>query len=77
MKKTVSVNIKGINFIIEEDAYETLSNYLKRLTESLSNSIERKEIIDDIELRISELCNLKLIIIFLLRINLYVCLLNF
>lgn len=57
MKKTVSVNIKGMNFLIEEDAYETLQHYLDRLTTGLKNEKGGKEIIEDIELRIAELCS--------------------
>lgn len=57
MKKTVSVNIKGINFIIEEDAYEMLQDYLDRLAIALQNEEGSKEIIEDIELRIAELCS--------------------
>lgn len=60
MKKTVSVNIKGINFLIEEDAYELLQDYLDRLTNALKNESGSKEIIEDIELRIAELCSQKL-----------------
>jgi len=57
MKKTISVNIKGLNFIIEEDAYETLQNYLKRLEATLQSIESAKEIIEDVELRIAELCS--------------------
>jgi phage shock protein PspC (stress-responsive transcriptional regulator) len=57
MKKTVSVHIKGINFLLEEDAYQLLSNYLEKLTTSLKNQEGAKEIADDIELRIAELCS--------------------
>lgn len=57
MKKTVSVNIKGMNFLIEEDAYEILQNYLDRLSNGLKNEKGGKEIIEDIELRIAELCS--------------------
>jgi phage shock protein PspC (stress-responsive transcriptional regulator) len=57
MKKTVSVNIKGMNFLIEEDAYELLQNYMDRLTIGLQNEKGDKEIIEDIELRIAELCS--------------------
>jgi phage shock protein PspC (stress-responsive transcriptional regulator) len=56
MKKTVSINIKGINFLIEEDAYELLSSYLKRLENNLKDQHGSKEIVEDIELRIAELC---------------------
>ncbi|TNE72730.1 MAG: PspC domain-containing protein [Bacteroidetes bacterium] len=60
MKKTVSVNIRGLHFIIEEDAYELLQNYLDRLTHSLKNEPGSREIIEDIELRIAELSMEKL-----------------
>ncbi|MCH2232009.1 MAG: PspC domain-containing protein [Crocinitomicaceae bacterium] len=60
MKKTVSVNIKGINFLIEEDAYELLQDYLDRLTQTLNNVEGSKEIVEDVELRIAELCSSKL-----------------
>jgi len=57
MKKTVSVNIKGMNFLIEEDAYELLQSYMNRLTHSLRNEKGSKEIVEDIEFRIAELCS--------------------
>lgn len=57
MKKTISVNIKGMNFLIEEDAYEMLQNYLDRLSNGLKNDKGGKEILEDIELRIAELCS--------------------
>ncbi|MDG1332558.1 MAG: PspC domain-containing protein [Crocinitomicaceae bacterium] len=60
MKKTVSVNIKGSNFLIEEDAYELLQDYLDRLKNALKNESGSKEIIEDVELRIAELCTEKL-----------------
>lgn len=60
MKKTVSVNIKGINFVIEEDAYELLQDYLDRLKKSLKNEEGSQEIIEDVELRIAELFSSKL-----------------
>lgn len=60
MKKTVSVNIKGMNFLIEEDAYELLQDYMDRLKHGLRNEQGSKEIIEDIELRIAELCSAKL-----------------
>lgn len=60
MKKTVSVNIKGTNFLLEEDAYELLQNYLDRLNRALKNEEGSKEIIEDIELRIAEICSSKM-----------------
>ncbi|MES2800479.1 MAG: PspC domain-containing protein [Bacteroidota bacterium] len=55
MKKTVSVNIKGQNFLIEEDGYDLLSNYINKLKARLANEKGGEEIIDDIEYRIAEL----------------------
>jgi phage shock protein PspC (stress-responsive transcriptional regulator) len=57
MKKTVSVNIKGMNFLIEEDAYELLQSYMIRLENSLCHEKGSKEIIEDIEYRVAELCS--------------------
>lgn len=60
MKKTVSVNIRGLNFIIEEDAYELLQNYLDRLNAALKHESGSREILEDVELRIAEICSSKL-----------------
>ncbi len=60
MKKTLSVNIKGTNFLFEEDAYELLKDYLKRLEMVLSNESGCQEIIEDVEIRIAEICSSKL-----------------
>ena len=60
MKKTVSVNIRGLNFIIEEDAYELLQDYLDRLNSALKNESGNREILEDVELRIAEICSAKL-----------------
>ncbi|MBI5217688.1 MAG: PspC domain-containing protein [Bacteroidia bacterium] len=59
MKKTVTINISGIIFNIDEDAYEILQNYLNDITNRFSNAEEDKEIITDIEARIAELFNQK------------------
>ncbi|MBU2019394.1 MAG: PspC domain-containing protein [Bacteroidetes bacterium] len=55
MKKTTSIHIKGIQFIVEETAFETLQSYLNRLESKLSGTEGKTEIIEDIELRIAEL----------------------
>jgi phage shock protein PspC (stress-responsive transcriptional regulator) len=55
MKKTISIHIKGINFLIEENAYELLKDYLKRLEDKLSSVNGKEEILEDIELRVVEL----------------------
>ena len=46
--------------MIEEDAYELLQNYLERLNNTLKNEEGSQEIVEDIELRIAEICNSKL-----------------
>jgi phage shock protein PspC (stress-responsive transcriptional regulator) len=55
MNKTVTVNISGIVFHIEVDAYDTLKNYLNKIKGYFNNSEEREEIMTDIEARIAEL----------------------
>ena len=55
MNKTISVNISGFVFNIEEQAYEQLKVYLDKIRLNFSNEEERDEIMDDIELRIAEL----------------------
>lgn len=55
MNKTVNINLGGMFFHIDEDAYQKLSNYFNAIKRSLSNSSGQDEIIKDIELRVSEL----------------------
>lgn len=61
MKKTISINISGILFHIEEDGYDALRNYLEAINKYFSGYKDSKEIISDIENRIAEifLSNLK------------------
>jgi phage shock protein PspC (stress-responsive transcriptional regulator) len=54
MNKTVTINIGGIIFHIEEDAYEKLGNYLKAVGVKFSVEDGRDEIMADIEARIAE-----------------------
>lgn len=54
MKKTLSINIAGIVFHIEEDAYSTLDAYLKSIHTYFKNFEGAKDIVDDIEARIAE-----------------------
>jgi phage shock protein PspC (stress-responsive transcriptional regulator) len=54
MKKAIKINISGVIFHIDEDAYEILKSYLKSV-ERFFTGKEGKEIIDDIESRIAEL----------------------
>lgn len=55
MKKTVSVNISGVAFTIDEDAYEQLKRYLDTIRGYFNNSSSRDEIMADIEARIAEM----------------------
>ena len=61
MNKTVTINLGGIVFHIDEDAYQKLSRYFDAIKRSLTNSSGQDEIIKDIEMRISELLSEKLI----------------
>ena len=60
MKKTFTINISGSIFHIDEDAYEKLQDYLRSISAHFGASDEGREIIADIELRISEIFNEKL-----------------
>lgn len=55
MNKTVNINLAGIFFHIDEDAYLKLQRYLEAIKRSFTDSQGRSEIIADIEARISEL----------------------
>lgn len=59
MKKTVSINLGGIVFNIDDDACDRLSQYLSDLEKRFPEE-ERAEIIRDIEERMAELLNFKL-----------------
>ena len=55
MKKTLTVNLGGTVFNIDEDAYRLLDNYLMNLKAHFGKEAGAEEIVDDIERRISEL----------------------
>jgi phage shock protein PspC (stress-responsive transcriptional regulator) len=55
MNKTVNINLGGLFFHIDEDAYQKLSRYFEAIKRSLTNSNGQDEIIKDIEMRIAEL----------------------
>ncbi len=55
MNKTVNINLAGIFFHIDEDAYLKLQRYLEAIKRSFTDSQGRSEIIADIEARIAEL----------------------
>ena len=60
MNKTVNINLAGIFFHIDEDAYMKLQRYLEAIKHSFTDSEGRSEIISDIEARIAELFNERL-----------------
>ncbi len=55
MNKTIIININGIVFHIEEDAYEVLKNYMTDVKRHFLNSADSLEITTDIENRIAEM----------------------
>ena len=55
MKKTISINLAGFFFHIDEDAYNQLQDYLEAIKRSMQNEENTNEIIADIESRIIQL----------------------
>lgn len=55
MNKTVNINLGGMFFHIDEDAYQKLNRYFDAVKRSLSNSTGKDEIMKDIEMRVAEL----------------------
>ena len=55
MNKTVNINIGGLFFHIDEDAFQKLTRYFEAIKRSLSNSSGKDEIMKDIEMRVAEL----------------------
>ena len=55
MNKTVNINLAGMVFHINEDAFEILNNYLNTLKNHFKNEESADEILKDIEGRIAEL----------------------
>ena len=60
MKKTLTVNLNGRVFNIDEDAYELLENYLSNLKSYFGEKSDAAEIIFDFEARIEELFSEKI-----------------
>ncbi len=60
MKKTLTINLAGMVYHIDEDAYAKLRVFLEKLDKKLKNEVNKKEIISDIEARIAELLNERL-----------------
>ena len=59
MNKTVNINLGGMFFYIDEDAYQKMTRYFDAIKRSLNNSNGQDEIIKDIEMRIAELISEK------------------
>lgn len=55
MKKSIKINLAGLVFNIDEDAYQKLKDYLNAITEQFKELEEGEEIIEDIESRIAEI----------------------
>ncbi len=55
MKKVVNVGIGGRSFVMDNDAYAKLDNYLELFRKGTRMGIQTKEVMDDLEDRIAEL----------------------
>lgn len=55
MNKTISINLNGMLFNLEEGAYTRLFNYLNEIRHNFKNTEGGNEIIQDVEARIAEL----------------------
>lgn len=55
MKKSIKINLAGLVFHIDEDAYQKLKEYLNAITEQFKDLDEGEEITQDIESRIAEI----------------------
>lgn len=60
MNKTLTINISGIVFNIEEDAYEALKSYLGKIKRHFSSEEGCEEIVADIESRLAEILKAKI-----------------
>lgn len=55
MKKTLTINLWGQVYHIDEDAYQILQNYLTKLENQFAGTEEGKEILGDVEARFAEI----------------------
>lgn len=60
MKKTISINLAGLVYQIDEDAYNLLEAYLDKIRSAFPQKDEQEEILSDIEHRFAELFTEKL-----------------
>ena len=61
MNKTIIININGIVFHIEEEAYEALRSYMVDVKRHFGNTADSHEIVGDIENRIAEMFNERIV----------------
>jgi phage shock protein PspC (stress-responsive transcriptional regulator) len=54
MKKTVSIQISGMLFHVDDDAYARLEQYLQSIRDHFAHLADKDEIVSDIESRIAE-----------------------
>jgi phage shock protein PspC (stress-responsive transcriptional regulator) len=54
MKRTINVAIGGCSFTIDEDAYNTLNDYLERFKAALDSSSASAGVMDELEVRIAD-----------------------
>ncbi|MGM0408916.1 MAG: PspC domain-containing protein [Bacteroidota bacterium] len=55
MKTTITINLGGLVFHIDDDAYEMLNTYLIAIEKQFASEDERNDIMTDIETRLAEL----------------------
>ncbi|MEZ4979419.1 MAG: PspC domain-containing protein [Chitinophagales bacterium] len=60
MKKTISINLAGLVYQIDEDAFSRLETYLEKIRHAFPEPSEQEEILSDIEYRFAELFTEKL-----------------
>lgn len=61
MNKTIIINITGIVFHIEEEAYDVLRSYMIDVKKHFGHSADSHEIVGDIENRIAEMFNERIV----------------
>lgn len=54
MKKTINVAIGGCSFTIDEDAYNTLDEYLNRFKAAIDESAASRQVMDELENKIAD-----------------------
>ena len=55
MKRTIQINLAGTIFNIDDDAYEIMRDYLTSVERQFMSSVEGREVMNDLETRMSEL----------------------